>query len=266
MIIDFHTHVFPDKIAVKTIDYLAKKAGIPPFSDGTLDGLRDKLGAAGVDIAVTLPVLTSPEQFESVLRFAKSINLGEQDGVKLISFAGIHPECEDIKAKMRRIKDEGFLGVKIHPDYQGAYIDDDGYIEILRCAKELDLIVVSHSGMDMAFPEVHCTPRRALNLIEAVPGAKLVLAHMGANSMEREVLERLAGCDVYFDTAYVLRFIGKDAFTAILDKHGADKILFASDSPWSDIAKDVDIIKSFELDKETEDKIFFKNAQRLLNL
>ena len=36
MIIDFHTHVFPDKIAEKTIAYLSKKGGIPAFSDGSV--------------------------------------------------------------------------------------------------------------------------------------------------------------------------------------------------------------------------------------
>lgn len=267
MIIDFHTHVFPDKIAGRTIEHLAKKADIIPYSDGTIAGLKERIREALVDIAVTLPVLTAPEQFDSVLRFAKGINREEYaDGARLISFAGIHPRCEDIAGKMREIKEAGFLGVKIHPDYQDAYIDDEGYLEILRQAKALDLTVVAHAGVDMAFPEVHCTPERALKLIEAVPGAKLVLAHMGANEMEDEVLSTLAGKDVYFDTAYVLRYIDKDAFLAILEKHGADKILFATDSPWSDIKGDVEILRSYGLDKETENKIFFENAKKLLNL
>ena len=45
-----------------------------------------------------------------------------------------------------------------------------------------------------------------------------------------------------------------------------DRILFASDSPWSSIKNDVDIIKSFSLDSSTENKIFFENAAKLLGI
>ena len=268
MIIDFHTHVFPDKIARKTIDLLSKNGGIPPFSDGTLNGLRQKMKEAGTDISVTLPVMTSPSQFESITNFTKEINeVFKDESPRLISFAGIHPDCEDINKKMAFIRKSGFLGIKIHPDYQGTYIDDEKYVEILRAAKEYDLIVVTHSGVDGAYRgTVRCTPERALRLIRKVPHSKLVLAHMGANEMPREVIDALCGEDVYFDTAYVLRFIGKDNFEKILKKHGADRILFASDSPWSDVKNDVNIIKSFELDKRIENKIFFENAKALLGI
>ena len=74
MIIDFHAHIFPDKIAHKTIDMLSEKGGIPPFSDGTLSGLVSNMVDAGIDISVNLPVLTNPTQFDSVNRFALQIN------------------------------------------------------------------------------------------------------------------------------------------------------------------------------------------------
>ena len=35
MIIDFHTHMFPDKIAGRTLDYLSGIFGASPFADGT---------------------------------------------------------------------------------------------------------------------------------------------------------------------------------------------------------------------------------------
>ena len=76
----------------------------------------------------------------------------------------------------------------------------------------------------------------------------------------------LCGKNVYFDTAYILRFIGEDRFKRILEKHGEDKILFASDSPWSDIKGDVEILKSFSLNKNTEKKLFCENAKKLLGI
>lgn len=268
MIIDFHTHIFPDRIAEKTIKLLSKNGGIPPFSDGTVNGLRKKMKEAGTDISVTLPVMTNPAQFESITTFAKEINeVFKNESPRLISFAGIHPDCDDIDKKMEFIRKIGFLGIKLHPDYQGTYIDDKKYVDILRAAKEYDLIVVTHSGVDAAYREtVRCTTDRALKLIRKVPHSKLVLAHMGANEMHKEVIDALCGEDVYFDTAYVLRFIGKYDFETILKKHGSDRILFASDSPWSDVKNDVNIIKSFGLDEKTENKIFFENAKSLLGI
>jgi predicted TIM-barrel fold metal-dependent hydrolase len=263
MIIDFHTHIFPEKIASKTLEHLSKKGGIPPYSTGDINGLISKMDEAGVDLSVILPVVTSPSQFDSVNRFAKEINSSYEN---VISFGGIHPLCDDIEGKMRFLKENGFKGVKIHPDYQGEYITCASYVKILECARDLDLIVVTHAGVDCGFlgEPVKCTPTLARELIKKVPGAKLVLAHLGGNEMTSEVLDTLAGEDVYFDTAYVLRWTDEQTFKEIVKKHGSDKILFATDSPWSDIKNDLRILKSFNLDKETEEKILSKNAMRLL--
>ena len=269
MIIDFHTHIFPDKIAKKTIDFLSEKGGIPPFSDGSTAGLLDRMSEAGVDLSVTLPVMTNPAQFDSINRFAAEINTTFADKEKrLISFAGIHPLCEDLEGKIEWIAEQGFLGIKIHPDYQDTYIDDERYVRILKAAKKHDLIVVTHSGVDGGYREagVHCTPERVKKVIDEVGHSKFVLAHYGANERFDEVYDMLAGLDVYFDTAYILRFIDKDTFIKILEKHGEDRILFASDSPWSSIENDVKIIRSFALDKNTEDKIFSLNAKKLLGI
>ena len=269
MIIDFHTHVFPDKIAAKTISYLADKARTVPFSDGTCDGLLSKAEEAGADIAVNLPVMTNPSQFESVNRFAEEIN-GRflKEGRGILSFAGIHPDCDNVEEKIAHIKSRGFLGIKIHPDYQETYIDDERYVRILECAKKNDLIVVAHAGVDNGYEglPVRCTPERAKNLIRKVGHSKLVLAHLGANGMAEDVISVLCGEDVYFDTAYVLSRTDRDTFTRILAKHGEDRILFASDSPWSDMKRDIDLIRSFGLKKETEEKILSLNAKRLLGI
>ena len=269
MIIDFHTHVFPDKIASRTIELLAVKGSIPAFSDGRISSLVEEMKKAGTDVSINLPVLTSPSQFDSINRFAKEINSAFLDkSHRLISFAGIHPACSDIEGKMAFIRESGFLGVKIHPDYQGTYIDDEGYVKILKCAKENDLIVVTHAGVDCGFRDmpVRCTPRRALELIKRIPYSKIVFAHMGGCELFDEVYDTLCGQNVYFDTAYVLRFIGSDTFKKMLEKHGDDKILFASDSPWSDPSADVALLKSFGLDKSTERKLLYENAARLLKI
>ncbi|MBQ8174455.1 MAG: amidohydrolase family protein [Clostridia bacterium] len=267
MIIDFHAHIFPERIAAKTISLLSEKGGYPAHSDGTVNGLLCEMERAGVDLAVTLPVLTSPHQFDSVNRFAAEVNRAFADKERrLLSFGGIHPACEDIEGKMDYLAECGFLGVKIHPDYQETFIDDEGYLRIVESAKRNDMIVVTHAGPDPAYRDrpVRCTPRRFKELIRAVPHAKLVLAHMGGGGMADEVISELCGEDVYFDTAYVLPFLDAELFRKLLHLHGEDKILFATDSPWSSAKESVNIIRSYSLGRETEEKIFYKNAARLL--
>ena len=92
------------------------------------------------------------------------------------------------------------------------------------------------------------------------------MAHYGGHKLWKEVYEKLAGRNVYFDTAFTLNQISKDLFVKILDKHSVDKVLFATDSPWSDLGRDINILKSFGLKKEDLNKIFYKNALKLLNL
>ncbi len=269
MIIDFHTHIFPDHMAQKTIAMLAEKGGIPAFSDGSVAGLLSQMEQAGIDVSVTLPVLTKPTQFESVNRYAAEINdRFSTVGRRLISFGGIHPACENIDAKMKWLREQGFLGVKIHPEYQDTFIHDASYVRILECAWEYDLIVVAHAGSDVAYPDrlLRCPPHLAKELIRKVPHAKLVLAHMGGNECPHEVIEYLSGENVWFDTSYALMHMDRESFLKIVSAHGAERILFGSDSPWSDMKQSVERLRAFIQDKTTEERILGRNAGTLLGI
>ena len=268
MVIDFHTHVFPDKIAERTVSALSKNGGIPAHSDGTEDGLILKMAEAGVDISINLPVITRQEQLDSVNAFAHNLNQKSYTGPRIISFAGIHPDTPCPQETILGIKEAGFLGIKIHPDYQGAFIDDARYVRILSAAKSAGLITVTHSGVDGAYigQPVKCTPVRVLRLLDKIGGYEgLVLAHLGANEMLTDVLECLAGEDVYFDTAYSLRSAGRYGFMKLLEAHGEDKILFATDSPWQSPARELEFIRGLSLGS-AEEKILCENAKKLLNL
>ncbi len=265
MIVDFHTHVFSNKIAQRTLEHLSSLANIPYHTDGTVDGLVASMKEANADLSVALPVLTKPEQFERVNTFCAWIN-NTYDNV--ISFGGIHPLCDDLQGKMLSLKQMGFKGIKIHPDYQETYFDDENYVKILRLARELDMIVVTHAGVDDGYlgKPIRCTPQRVLNVLKQVPDVKLVLAHLGGNRLSGEVLEKLAGLDIYFDTSYSTHEIDKQTFVNIVQKHGAHRLLFATDSPWRNLKEEISIFKSMGLSSEDENKILFENALNLLGL
>ncbi len=258
--IDFHTHIFPDAIAEKSLPHLAKVCQTNPFTDGKRNGLLNSMKEAQVDCSIVLPVVTAPRQFDSIHRFAMQFLEGD-----LLSFGGIHPDNDNYREKLRWIKEQGFQGIKLHPDYQGTYFNDIRYKRIIAYAMELDLVVISHAGLDPLCPnDIHCTPQMAAEVIEEVRPTKLVLAHMGGNAMADDVERHLIGKEVYFDTSYVLDKIERVQLVRMIRNHGADKILFATDSPWAKQKAFIELFYDLPLEKQEQNMISQGNAKRLL--
>ena len=144
MIIDFHTHTFPDKIAAAAIDKLSGMSHTRPFTDGTAGGLAASAKAAGIDLSVILPVATNAKQVTSINDYAaKSNEITETTG--LLSFGCIHPDYPEWKNELSRIFALGLKGIKLHPVYQDVNFDDMRYLRILERAGELGLVIVTHS-------------------------------------------------------------------------------------------------------------------------
>lgn len=268
MIVDFHTHIFPDRIAESTIESLEKASGIKAFTNGTKDGLRESMKEAGIDLSVILPVVTKPGQFESVNRYAAQIT--GRDG--FISFGGIHPDTEDYKGELQEVAGLGLKGIKLHPDYQKTYINDEKYVRIIKYAIELGLLVSIHSGIDVGLPSlVHCTPKRAADMLLKTGAGdredrRIILAHTGGCGQWDEVEQYLVGKKVWFDLSFSLRNIKENQLKRILKNHGTRNILFGTDSPWSGQKEDLKYFRDLLLSKEEEDDILGENSMRLLEL
>lgn len=263
MIIDFHTHTFPDKIAEKTIAYLAEKGNVKPFREGTLSSLKESMKHSGVDYSVILPVATVPKQVVSINNLACELN--GKDGI--IYAGAIHPDYDDIDGALDFIKNAGLFGIKLHPDYQGVYFNDPRNLRIMDGAAKRGLYIVTHAGIDVGYPnDVHCTPDMVLDVLNKLKGVidnKLILAHLGGCDLPDEVLEKLCNKPVYMDTAVVLdRYPEKSA--EIIKKHGADKILFATDSPWADQKAFIDLLRSFGFSQRDNEMMFSENAKKIL--
>lgn len=267
MIVDFHTHAFPDALAPRVIPALAEKSNARPCTDGTAAALERKLAESGVALGVVLPVVTRVEQFASVNAFAAELN--HRPG--LVSFGGIHPDDEEYEAHLAEIRRLGLRGVKLHPDYQGVYIDDARYVRIARAALALGLIVVTHAGVDDGYPnDVHCPPERAARFLDAVYAdgepetARIVFAHGGGNRQFDGVARYLAGRAAYFDLSYIFNYARPGEIAELIRAHGASRILFASDCPWGDPADGIRFVNELPLTEEQRRAIFSENARSLL--
>ena len=279
MIIDFHTHSFPDAIAARAVDSLAANAHMLPYSDGTTEGLRRSMAAAGIDLSVLMPVVTKPHQEATINRTAMAINEHTTE-TGLLSFGGIHPENENYREILKNLAAHGVPGIKLHALFQQAPMDDVRYLRIIGCASELGLAVLVHAGYDPGFPgEDLASPARLHRMIREVRPERLILAHMGG-WCDWEAAEELFGENVWIDTS--------SSITPLRDEHGADvsgkpytplaaerfvqmvraispdRVLFGSDSPWADQAESLKRTRESGLTELELDAVLGGSAAKFL--
>ncbi len=271
MLIDFHTHIFPDKIAeraIKTLEgnlleYTKNESRSKAYTKGTLNSLRESMESQGVDVSVVMPIATTVTQSESINRFAIEIN--GSDGI--YSFGSVHPLEDHIEDKLKYIKQMGLKGIKLHPEYQGFFINSPEGIRVLELAEKLGLYTMLHAGRDLGMPEpVHCAPEQLKDSLEYVSGRFIIAAHMGGYQMAERVLEHLAGSEIFVDTSFYLPEMEKDLAEEIIKTHGADKVLFASDSPWARPEDILIALENLDISKEDFEKITHKNAAKILDI
>ena len=262
MLIDFHTHAFAPRIAEKALANLRHNSGnIEPVYDGTADGLRRYCRKYGIDHAVVMNIATNPTQQHNVNNFAIEQN---RDG--LISFGSVHPDAPDAIEELHRIAQAGLKGIKLHPDYQNFFVDEERLLPIYETAGKLGLIVCFHSGIDIGFYDpVHCTPQRLSRVLDAF-SSPVIAAHMGAYQQWYDVEEYLVGKPLYFDTAFCYACMPRGHAQKILRAHGADRILLGSDMPWSATVHQIAFVRSLDLTAADEAAVLGGNAARLLSL
>lgn len=266
MIIDVHTHIYPDTLAVRALASLKAACGEDPHTDGTLKGLLRSMDESGVTLSVVAPIATKPSQVKTINDF--SLSLRESD--RIIPFGTVHPLFEGWRGELRRLSDAGLRGIKMHPDYQGFFVDDPIFVEIVNECSRLGLRVIIHGGLDVAFPgEHHCTPERVVRILPEIDSATLCLAHFGGFGYLQDVLDMLCGRDIYFDTSLSCFLAageeGARACAEIIKTHRPDRLLLGSDSPWDTQRGAADYIRSLGLDDELFDRIMSKNAAEYLS-
>lgn len=263
MLIDFHVHCFPDKLAAGAVGSLHQKSGYPYYTNGTLADTRAKLDEWGVDIAVLLNIAVSPRTQHSVNNFAIEAN----DCRRFYAFGSVHPDAPDAVAELERLKAAGIRGIKLHPAYQGFAVDDRKLYPIYQRCAELELPIVFHAGWDIAFPDAHCSdPDQCERIVRDFLSCQFVFAHLGGMERWDEVERRLCGKNVYLDLAFVSEAISIEQMKRIIGLHDPRRILFATDCPWSTPPRLSAFLDEAGITGEMREAINHRNAEALLGL
>jgi predicted TIM-barrel fold metal-dependent hydrolase len=260
-IIDMHTHVFPDALAPSAIASLEEAGDLIARYDGTVAGLVAEMDRSGVDISVTQPVATKPEQVASINDWVAGVASD-----RIVPFGAMHPDLEGPGDEIARMASLGLRGFKLHPEHQAFDPHEDRMDAIYAAAVEHDMVVFFHAGADVIHPTVRGTPESFAMVLDEWPDLTFVLAHLGGFRQWRGVAEVLAGRDVWLDTAYTLGHLPDDEFVRLVRHHGVERVLFGSDGPWTDPAEEAAHLGRLDFTDAELHGLLGGNAEELLGL
>lgn len=261
MIIDAHCHVWPDHIAPKVL--AGKPAGLDPVHDGTIDGLRRTMDAAGIDRVLCLGVATTARTVERTNEF-----IGSVDRSRFVPFGTVHPDLS-IEANLASLRDNEIAGVKFHPLFQNASLSDPRIVDLFHALAEIQMVIITHVGAggdDDA--NDRGAPRSLRSILDAVPDVKVVACHFGGYHRLDEAEQCIVGSSALLETSWPPRMAELDPqrVRTIIRRHGADRVVFGSDWPLADPAAEIASIRSLGLEPAEERGILGGNLAQLLGL
>lgn len=260
MIIDAHTHIYPEKIAKKAAVTIGEFYDIQMAYDGTVEHLLEEGAKAGIDKFLVHSVATTPKQVPSINKFiAESV---AQHPDKFIGFCTMHPDSENKKEEFEWAMSHGLKGIKLHPDFQEFNIDDERALEIYRLAEGV-CPVLFHMG---DYRTQYSKGKRLANVMELFPNLTCIAAHFGGYTEWGTGAAYLATTGCYVDTSSSTFKLEPYKVRQLVDIYGADHVLFGTDYPMWDATEELARLLRTEFTEEEKELIFHKNLETLLGL
>jgi len=230
MRIDVHTHAFHPQIAHKVLAQLEAHYAIHPVGLGTAEDLLIHMRRADLDKAVVLCAATNPAQVIPANAYAIEL---QRSYPELIAFGTIHPGFADWDAQLASLKAAGIPGLKLHPDFQGFWLNDPRLLPMFEAAQD-DFIFMVHIGDRLPPQQNPSCPYKLAAILDEFPRLRVIGAHLGGYMQWEHSLKALAGRDVWLDTSSCMDAIGTVELHAILRVHPRERLLFGSDYPLFD--------------------------------
>ena len=255
--IDIHAHIFPQELAIRAADGIGSFYTLPnKVLTGTVDKLLREGEKAGISHHVVHGVAMNEKHIESVNNFL--IETVRLHGDRITAFGAMHPNYENVHTELRRMKDNGLSGVKIHPDMQNIYLDSGTSIRMFSQIAEMGMPAMVHMG-DYRYSYSH--PRQMEKLLNAVPNLVVICAHLGGWSQWSQAWQALSEREqVWVDTSASLYYCKKDEGAELIRKYNADRIMFGTDFPGWYPQIEVERFNALPLTAEEKEKISTKNA------
>lgn len=284
-IIDSHTHAFPAAMAKNPVAWATQRKErhwarlVGPRSIqgwATPIEMLDAMDVSGVDKAVLMGwYWERPETCQENNQWLQEWVAEAPD--RFIALASFHPAGgQAMLDDLERRLDSGFCGVgELLPQVQGYGYDDPVFRELCACLQARDLPLNLHATDPASHDylgKVETPFERFLQLATDFPDLKIILAHWGGGLpwTQNELPQNL-----YFDTAASPLLYDAAVWTRVVDRIGAERVLFGSDYPLRIYPRQEKapefrrlIAEAWQsrLDAKALDAIFSANARRVFQL
>lgn len=261
-VIDVHTHIFPDPIAAKATHVIVDQFPTPEQTHhmGMADELELSLNRAGIDYAMVFAAATSAHQVESIHRF---IVQSAQKHAKFIPCGTLHVDYTDYKNELRRLREQGVHGIKIHPEMQHFALDDARLMPMYEEMEQNDMFLIAHMGdprSDLSGME-HMIP-----ILDAFPTLRCIACHLGSwgDWRPERIRDLVKYPNVYTDISSSFSYVTGDHAPLYQMLHAYDPthIFYGSDYPvWCPV-KELEKAKKLDLAPALLEDILFHNFAR----
>ena len=260
-IIDIHTHIYPDDIALKATNSVREfyHVGEDGEMDGTVGMLLRRGKMAGISKFVVLPVAIRPDRVQGINDFLLEQTRIHSD---FIGFGTVHAKMEGLTDEVQRIMDMGLHGIKMHPDSQRFAIDDPRLFPMYEQIQG-KLPVILHMG-DHRYDYSH--PVKLRRVLDTFPRLQAIAAHFGGYSMYETAYDLLKDTDCIMDVSSSIMFMPKGVAEKYINAYGAERMAFGSDYPLWDPVTEVNRFMGLNLTMEQKEQIAWKTAHRFLKL
>lgn len=257
-IIDFHTHIYPEKIAAKAVSSVADFYTIPIIMDGTPQTLIESGKQCGIGHFVVFSAAIDAEKVTIINDYIA----GEcKAHPEFTGFGTLHPDFKNPQGEIERMMSLGLRGVKFHPDMQKFNIDDKRMFDTYSMIEARGLPVIFHTG-DYRFPFSH--PARLATVLDNFPKLFAIAAHFGGWTLFDVAYDCLKNKQCYFDLSSSIPLLGTRRARELIRAYGAERILFGTDYPMWEPSECVREFMEIELTDNERELILSKNALSIL--
>lgn len=272
-IFDIHTHTYPELIALRATQNLSKFYEFEKYYDfdvegkGTVSDLMDESRNAGIGGFLILGVATNARQVPRVNEaIAADVKLAQKAGFAAFGYAGMHQDTVDFSAELDYAVSLGLSGAKLHPDIQGADIDDERFLPLYRELEARGMPLYLHMGDDREQYR-YSMPEKLARVLDMFPNLTVIAAHFGGYKSWDEAVKYLAGRkNVWYDTSSALWAMTPEYAKYLIESLGVENIMFGTDYPVMHSDKYLELFMQIDLTEEERRMILWDNAARFFSI
>jgi predicted TIM-barrel fold metal-dependent hydrolase len=284
MIIDSHTHLFPQKI----ISGVSSRRALVEELDLDIEGAKQRSSVkalinacqeAQVEACLVLPTAAAEDVPETNRRFQKTA----QEQARLYAAGTLHPACKENASELKKLEARKVRALKFctfsqefglkNPETERLFdlietFNHDtghGFFAVLDTFYKAD----TYFGTS---PQHLTTPAGLGRLVRKHGEIVFVGAHMGGLCAPfDEIVEHLPPApNLYLETSNAAHTLKADQFVQLLELHGPQKILFGTDWPWFHAQDELERIDQLMnragFDEADKQKVLYGNIAGLMGL